>query len=116
MARKGRFLETMAALVACGSSIKDAAAAAGASQRQGYRVSSSEEFRRRVATIRSEATSAAVGRLSDRAVRAVDVLDALLDSDDESTRLAAAKTMLSLLPKVAEHGELRARVDAIENR
>ena len=106
----------MAILVAGGSSIKDAAAEVGASERQGYRLSSSSEFRRRVSELRLTINDQAVGKLSNRAVRAVDTLSDLLDHDEAAVRLNAAKTILTMMPRISEHVELRHRLDLLENR
>ena len=110
------FLEPLALRVAAGATIRAAAADAGCSESTGYRLSATEAFRRRVAELRYAITDAAVGRLSAAAVGAVDKLVGLLDSDDESTQLAAAKSILMMLPRVAEHCELRARLDRLESR
>lgn len=112
--QESRFGEPLAVLVAGGSSVRDAAAEVGCSESTAYRASSSDPFRRRVAELRSEITSQSVGLLAEGATRAARTLVALLDDDEASTRLAAAKAILGALPRVSEFGELRERVDAIE--
>ena len=110
------FLEPLALRVAAGATIRAAAADAGCSEATAYRIAATEAFRHRAAELRYRITDAAVGRLSAAAVGAVDKLVGLLDSDDEGTQLAAAKSILMMLPRVAEHVELRHRLDALENR
>lgn len=115
MSTNGKF-ESMALSVATGASVKAAAQSAGCSARQGYRYSSQPEFRVRVAELRSEITSGAVGVLTAGASQAASVLVELLDvSQEPSIRLQACKAILASLAPISELGELRARLDAIEN-
>lgn len=115
MARNGKFLELLAARVACGETIAAAAEEIGCSRSHAYTLSSSIEFRRRVGEVRSEALAAAVGRLSDGAAKAVDALIELLDrSSDPAHRIAAAKAILAAVGPVSELAELRARLDTLE--
>ncbi|MCC7336179.1 MAG: hypothetical protein IT422_13895 [Pirellulaceae bacterium] len=115
MAANGKF-EAMALSVATGSSVKAAAQAADCSERQGYRYSSSDAFRRRVNELRSEITAQAVGQLTLAASQAATTLVELLDvSQEPSIRLQACKAILASLAPMSELGELRARLDAIEH-
>ena len=109
------FLEPLALRVAAGATIRAAAADAGCSEATAYRIAGTEPFRRRVAELRYRITDRAVGLLAEGSARAVSALVELLDSDDDATKLAAAKAILGLLPRVAEHCELRARLDRLEN-
>lgn len=114
-ADSGRFFELMAASVACGLSIRAASESCGCSERQGYRLSGSAEFRQRVASLRTEMTSAAVGELSAAACEAVQTLRQLLgDEFDASVRIQAAKAILGNLRPLAELSELRERIDELE--
>ncbi len=115
--KKSRYLETLAPLIASGSSIRDACKVVGCSEATGYAVSSTDEFRQLVAQIRTQAVQQAVGRLSDSIVLAVDTLRELLGKENEpSIRLNAAKALMGNLAPLSEAGELRARLDAIEGR
>jgi len=108
-------LEELAALVAAGNTIRASAAELGLSERTAYRLSGSHEFRERVAALRSEVASAAVGRLTTAAGGAVDTLIALLNPEhDPKTRLDASKLILNSLGPLAEHGEFRSRLDSLE--
>ena len=111
-ADSGRFLELLAVQVACGKSIRDAAEEIGCSERQAYRLSSTPEFNRRVAEIRTAALDAATGLISDATSLAVRKLVALLD--DPHVALGAAKAILSNVGPLSELGELRKRLDALE--
>ena len=116
MAGNGTLSERLAIEIASGASVTTAAESVGCSRRHAFRLLRDEDTRRRVAELRYAIADAAVGRLSAAATAAVDKLVGLLDSDDESTQLAAAKSILMMLPRVAEHVELRHRLDALENR
>ena len=115
-ADSGRFNELLAVAVAAGSTIRAAAESCGCSERQGYRVAASPEFKSRVSAIRSEMTSQAVGELSAAASEAVATIRELLASTNEpSVRLNAAKAILNALGPMSELGELRSRLDALES-
>lgn len=107
--------EELAAAVASGSTIRSAAAEIGCSERSAYRLSGSSEFKSRVASLRSEIASVAVGKLTSAAAKAVDTLQELLDSANEpKTRIDASKLILSSLGPLTEHCELRQRLDSLE--
>ena len=112
MADSGRFLELLAVQVACGKSIRDAAEEIGCSERQAYRLSSTPEFNRRVAEIRTAAIDAATGMISDATSKAVSKLVELLG--DPHSALGAAKAILSNVTPLSELGELRQRLDKLE--
>jgi len=54
------------------------------------------------------------GRLSDAATKAVDVLRDLLDSDADTTRLAAARTILQQSVTLRTSAELEQRIARLE--
>ncbi len=111
-----KFFEPLAVHVASGRTIKDAAKLIKCAEQTAYNLSCDPSFRHRVAEIRSEITTRAVGRLADTAALAVDTLRELLGATNEpSIRLNASKAILAALPTMTEFGELRARIDAIEN-
>lgn len=109
-----KFFEPLAVHVAAGHSVKDASALVGCAEQTAYNLSAAPEFKQRVGELRSSITDQAVGKLSAAASRAVDVLSELLDDDDAKNRLAAAKTILSMLGPLSELSELRERLDALE--
>ena len=116
MAKNGKFYELLALDIAAGSSVNDAATTAGCSLTHAYHISADPSFRVRVGEIRSEAVSASVGKLSNAACRAVDVLVEILSSPKDKDRLPAAKALLSALGPISELGELRKRLDALESK
>ena len=111
-----KFFEQLAVSVAGGARIRTAVKEIGCSESHGYHLSSSPLFKSRVAELRAEITSAAVGRLSSASTVAVDTLVTMLDSDYEpSVRLQAAKAILSALGPVSEVSELRDRLKNLES-
>ena len=115
MSKQSKFLEPLAAQVASGNSIKQAAEIVGCSLQSAYNLSHTEHFRFRVSEIRSEITQQAIGKLTDAASLACDTLRELLDvSQRPSDRLGAAKTILANLGPLSELAELRARLDRLE--
>lgn len=116
MTKNGKFFELLAVRVSAGESILSASEATGCSRSHAYTLSSSPDFRQRVAEIRSEFTSRAVGKLADSASQACETLAELLGSTFEpSIRLNAAKAILNCMPTLSEFGELRSRLDRLES-
>ena len=114
-ADNGKFMELLAVAVAGGQTVKAAAESCSCSERQGYRISATPEFKSRVSAIRAEMTSQAVGELSAAASEAVATIRELLASTNEpSVRLNAAKAILNALGPMSELGELRERLAALE--
>jgi hypothetical protein len=114
MATNGKS-EALALAIASGSTIKDAAVVVGCSERSAYRHSATPKFRQRVNELRSEITTQAIGRLTEGTATAAATLLELLDASNEpSIRLAAAKTILASVGPISELGELRTRLDALE--
>ena len=114
-ADNGKFMELLAVAVAGGQTVKAAAESCSCSERQGYRISATPEFKSRVSAIRAEMTSQAVGELSAAASEAVTTIRELLASTNEpSVRLNAAKAILNALGPLSELGELRERLAALE--
>ena len=116
MSKASQFFDSLTLSVASGLSVRDAASIAKCSASQAYRMCREPEFRQRVSEIRSESTVQAVGRLTLAANKAVDTLVSLLDASNEpSVRMNASKAILASLAPLSEFGELRQRIDALEN-
>jgi hypothetical protein len=114
--KPSKYQELLATEVACGASIKDAAARVGCKVQTAYNLSCTSEFRSRVSAIRSEITAQAVGLITAGATQAASTLVSLLGEDNESRdRLNAAKAILASLGPITELAELRARIDRIES-
>ena len=94
-------LERLAIAVASGSTVRDAAADIGVSERVAYGISPTDEFKKRVAEIRTEVASAAVGRLTSAATQAVDTLIELLEEDNAAS---TQDVVPSLCPCTWEYG------------
>ena len=116
MAKNDTLSERLALEIASGASVTTAAESVGCSRRHAFRLLRDEGTRHRIAELRHRIADAAVGRLSAAATAAVDKLVGLLDSDDEGTQLNAAKAILTMMPRISEHVELRHRLDLLENR
>lgn len=116
MAHRGRNSadERLAAELAAGRSVKDAAAAAGVSERTAFRRLADPVFKTRVTDLRGEMVATAAGRLADGMTGAADVLRALLGSADEHVRHKAAVKLLELGSKVVDLAELADRLAELE--
>jgi len=114
MKKSSRFLQDLATRVAAGLSVRAAAAEIGCSERQGYTIAATMEFRELVSKLKTESIQRAAAILADAATRAASVLSELLNSEDEKTKLAAAVKILSTLAPLSEFVELRKRVDDLE--
>ena len=101
-------------LLAAGRTVTEAAATAEVGESTIYRWLRTEEFRQLVADLRTQLLSRAIGKLAEQSGAAADVLAALLSGVEERTRLAAAKAILELGPRLREAGELAARLEAVE--
>lgn len=72
-------------------------------------------MKKRVAVLRSEITSEAIGQMTAAATQAAVTLKQLLAEENEpSIRMNAAKAILNVLGPLSELGELRARLDNLE--
>ena len=115
MTKESKYFEALAMSLASGLTIRAASGAASCSESQGYRICATTEFRLRVAEIRSEITSQAVGIITEGATKASTTLVELLGPANEpAVRLNAAKAILLQLGPLSELGELRLRIDRIE--
>jgi hypothetical protein len=106
--------EALALAVAAGSTLRDAAGAAGVSERTATRRWADPAFRRRVAELRSDMAGRAAGRLAAAMSEAADTLRGLLAARSDSVRLAAARALMELGVKLGESVELERRVAALE--
>ncbi len=82
MTNESKFFEVLATSIASGETIKAASALAKCSESQAYRICATVEFRNRVAEIRSEITSQAVGILTHGATQAAATLASLLGPEN----------------------------------
>lgn len=108
--------ELLAAALAAGRTVRDAAGAAGVSERTAYRRLSDPVFTQHVAALRDEMVRAAAGRLADGMAAAADILRALLADADPHIRHKAAVKLIELGVKVAELADIQRRVEDLERR
>ncbi len=106
--------ENLAAALATGVSIREAAEQCGMSERTAYRRRQAPEFMARVTKLRDDMISEALGRLADSMSEAAVALRDLLKT--ESIRLSAARSLLEFGIKVRDDVEIVARIQALEER
>ena len=114
--KKSKYMQVLAASVASGMSVKDAAVIAGCTESTAYSISCSDEFRHEVNRLRTQAMEQAVGVLTNAATKAAQSLVKLLDSEDEKIVLSAASKLMDRVGPMQELQELRSRIDAIEKQ
>jgi hypothetical protein len=109
--------EQLAALVAKGSSLVDAAKALDLPERTARKIAAGDEFKSTVTKIRSEAIDRVVGRLAAAGIAATDTLISLLKSESPpAIRLGAARAILDNLIHVRQHVEIEERLAELEKR
>jgi hypothetical protein len=102
------------ALLAGGATTAEAALAAGVTERTGFRWKKDPELAAEVRHARAELTTVALGKLSGSMGRAAAVLDKLLDSEIETTKLSAARSVLQLGLAMRAELEGEARLQRLE--
>jgi hypothetical protein len=108
--------DALAAELAAGKTVRDAATAAGVAERTAFRRMTDSNFKARVSALRGDMVATAAGRLADGMGEAAGVLRALLADGDVNVRHRAAVKLLELGLKVVEMAELQRRVDDLERR
>lgn len=106
--------EQLAAALAAGRSHRDAATAAGVSEKTVYRRLKERGFRDRVAELRGAMTAAALGKLTDGMAAAAAALNGLVADADPDVRHRAAVKVIELALKVQERAELEERLGRVE--
>jgi hypothetical protein len=104
----------LAAALAAGKEVAEAARETNVSERTAYRRLADPQFKRLLAELRGRMVSQALGRLSATMTKASDRLDTLLDSKSERTQLAAAKAVIGLTQQLREQTEIVERLAALE--
>jgi hypothetical protein len=105
---------SLAAALASGQSVKDAARTAGLGERTAYRRVADPAFRQAVSQARADLLARAVGVLADGATEAAETLRALLKADSDSVRARAAVALLDAAMKGVELSDLAERLAALE--
>ena len=102
-------------MIAAGVLVSAAAKEAGVGERTVYHWLEDPEYRTLVAAFRDRILSRVVGLLTEASTKAAAVLESLPGTDSEWSRLRAAHSIIDLMIRAREHGELAARVAALEN-
>jgi hypothetical protein len=109
--------EAVALLLAAGRSVADAASETGAGVRTIRRwMAADAAFGDRVQELRTELFALAVGRLSNLAGKAADLLGQLLESQSEGIRLQAARSVLEQAPKLRDSADLAGQVESLREQ
>jgi hypothetical protein len=107
---------TLAAALACGVTVEQAAVEAKVSESTVYRRLRSPKFRAKVARLRRQAAQEAAGKLAALGGEAVDKLADLVRSSPDNVTLAAIRTTLEYLFKSSETAGLAGQVEELERR
>ena len=116
MSHRGRHSadELLAAQIAAGKTLRDAAATAGVSEKTAQRRATDPEFRGMVSQLRAGFIGNAAGILADGMTEAANTLRTLLADADANIRHKAAVKLIELGIRAAELVDLDARVNALE--
>jgi transposase len=109
----------VAELLAAGATRREAATQAGVSERVIYNWLNNESFRAYVRAEQSRLRGELLSVLRRGVMKAVQVLEAALDCDDENRKLLAARALLSAGARflaLMETAELHEKVEQIERR
>ena len=118
MARRGRrdADELLAAELASGKTVRDAAAAVKIGERTAFRRLEDPEFRRRVTELRAGLVRDAAGKLAANMGQAADKLAELIGNADPDVALKAAVKVIELSMKAVQLTELEGRLADLEER
>lgn len=97
-----------------GMTVRDAARSAGMAERTAHRRLEDPQFRRRLETARRELIAMTVERMAVASTKAVDTLSELLDSETDSVRLGAARSILEIGMRMRQQYVLEKRLSALE--
>ena len=106
--------DVLAAELAAGRTVREAAAAADVSERTAYRRLADPAFEARVRDLRAAMVGEALGRLSANMGKAADMLVGLLDAADPGVRQRAAAKLIELGLRVREQLDLEGRLRNLE--
>jgi hypothetical protein len=115
-AGRGSADDRLAAELAAGKTVRDAAAAVGIAERTAHRRLTDAAFKARVAELRGRMIDAAAGRLADGMTSAADVLRELLTNPDPNVRHKSAAKLIELSLKTRDVTELEGRLAALEQQ
>jgi hypothetical protein len=102
--------EELVLALAAGATVREAAERAGIEERTVYRRLADAEFRRAVGEVRDRMFDSARGRLAGLTGKATETLARLLESDQPSEALGAAKAILELGPRLCKASQAEERL------
>jgi len=116
VAHRGRHSadDLLAAQLAAGKTVRDAAATAGVSEKTAHRRAADPDFRAEVSKVRAGFIAGAAGILADGMAEAAGTLRSLLADADANVRHRAAVKLIELGMRAVELVELEARVSELE--
>ena len=116
VAHRGRHSadDLIAAQLAAGKTVRDAAATAGVSEKTAHRRVGDPEFRKMVSGVRAGLIGSTAGILADGMTEAAGALRALLADTDPNVRHRAAVKLIELGLRTSELVDLEARVSELE--
>lgn len=114
--KRRRVDELLALYLAGGDTFIEAARKAGVALRTVHRRMEEQAFREAVVKARGELLDKSAAQLVAASVEAVATLRTLLETGNEQTRLSAARAILENAVRFREHGELAARIAALEGK
>lgn len=100
--------------LATGQNITQAGQESGLGRTTVYRKLANPKFRRRVARLRQQFISEALGRLTDQMCSAADRLVETMSDDDPRLRLRAARTLIMMAVKLRDSVDLSDRMHDLE--
>jgi hypothetical protein len=107
--------DAVAVAIACGKTVKNAAASIGAGESTVWAWHKQLAFRNRLAELRRELVNRTLNRLADAmAGKALDRLLSLVDSDSSVMQLHAVREIFDRYVAVEQAAELRARIEQLE--
>jgi hypothetical protein len=109
--------DLLAVALAGGATMESAAAQAGVGKTTAWRRSKEPAFRAKVASLRSEMVSRALGHLSEGCGEAAITLRHLmLKSEDERIKSGCAKAILTILSRLRENIEISEQLEALRQQ
>jgi hypothetical protein len=115
MSRNDTRKSTVIQALGYGLSVTDASKKAGVTRKTVYRWLDDDGFKSEVVKAQNDVLERVGSRLSALALKGLNVMDELLDSEDESVRLRASSALLSRFTEILEVLRLEKRLEILED-